>query len=99
MNEDCTYNYLHPLSFATTKGDNETYNSHPAMQQDDRGECINAMIKEISYHTTMKHCKVINRNVICDAKTIKAIWPFKLKRRSDFSLIKYKARLCAHGGM
>ena len=30
---------------------------------------------------------------------IKAIWSFKRKRRPDGTIIKYKARLCAHGGM
>jgi hypothetical protein len=34
-----------------------------------------------------------------DTKTIMSIWIFKQKRFLDGMLNKYKARLCAHGGM
>ena len=34
-----------------------------------------------------------------DTKTIMSIWSFKRKRYPDGTLNKYKARLCAHGGM
>ena len=30
---------------------------------------------------------------------IKVLWSFKTKGRPDGTIIKYKARLCAHGGM
>ena len=33
------------------------------------------------------------------AKTILAIWSFKRKRFPDGRIQKYKARICAHGGM
>ncbi len=33
------------------------------------------------------------------AKSIRAIWLFKRKRQRDGTLLKHKARLCAHGGM
>ena len=33
------------------------------------------------------------------AKTILSIWSFKRKRIPDGTISKYKARLCAHGGM
>jgi hypothetical protein len=33
------------------------------------------------------------------AKPIQAIWSFKRKQRPDGTLVKHKARLCAHGGM
>ena len=48
MNADSTYNYIHSLSFATSKGDNETYYFHQAMQQNDREDCIDAMIKKLT---------------------------------------------------
>ena len=99
MNSDSTYSYIHPLSFAASKGDNETYYFLQAMQQDDREDFIDAMIKEIDDHTSRDHWKVVKRSMIGDAKTIKAIWSFKRKRRPDGSLLKHKARLCAHGGM
>jgi hypothetical protein len=34
-----------------------------------------------------------------DQKTIMSIWSFKRKRYPDGTLNKYKARICAHGGM
>ena len=57
------------------------------------------MIKENDDRTTRKHWKVVHRSMINNVKTIKAIWSFKRKRRPDGSLLKHKARLCAHGGM
>ena len=99
MNADSTYNYIYPLSFATTKGENETYYFHQTMQQDDREDFIDAMIKEIDDHTTNRHWKVVNRSTSGDVKTIKTIWSFKRKRRPDGPLFKYKTRLCAHGYM
>ena len=99
MNADSTYNYIQPLAFATSKGDNETYYFHQAMQQDDREDFIDTIIKEIDDHTINLHWKVVRRSTIGNAKIIKAIWSFKRKRRPDESLLKHKARLCAHGGI
>ena len=45
MNAYSTYNYMHPLSFTTSKGNNETYYFHQAMKHDDREDFINSMIK------------------------------------------------------
>ena len=99
MNVDSTYNYIHRLSFATSKGDNEIYYFHQAMQQDDREDFIDAMIKEIDDHTKNLYWEVVRRSMIGDAKNIKTIWSFNRKRRPDESLLKHKARLCAHRGM
>jgi hypothetical protein len=99
LNEDATFNYLHPLSFAMKTGMNETYTFHQAMKEDDSRDFVEAMIKELDDHHTRGHWKLINRSKIGNAKTIKAIWSFKRKRRPDGSLLKHKARLCAHGGM
>jgi hypothetical protein len=99
MNEDATYNYLHPLSFAATKEGNETFYYHQAKQLDDWPLFVKAMVKELHDHTIRRHWKLVPRSTIGNAKTIKAIWSFKRKRRPDGSLLKHKARLCAHGGM
>jgi hypothetical protein len=69
------------------------------MQQEDRDDFIQAMVKELKDHHDNKHWKLVPRSAIGDAKTIKAIWAFKRKRRPDGSLMKHKARLNAHGGM
>ena len=49
------------------------------MQQDDREDFINAMIKEIDDHTTNRHWKVVNRSMNVNHKIIKTIWSFKRK--------------------
>jgi hypothetical protein len=33
-----------------------------------------------------------------DNKPLQAIWSFRRKRRPDWTIMKYKARLCPHGG-
>ena len=68
------------------------------LEQPDSGEFIKDMVKEIEDHTTHNHWKPVPRNSIGVAKTIPAIWSFKRKRKPDGTLLKYKARLCVHGG-
>ena len=99
LNANATYNYLHPLSFAVKNGDNEVYYLHEAMRQDDYEDFIRAMVKEIEDHSKNGHWKRVLRHTIGDAKTVKAVWTFKRKRRPDGSLLKHKVRLCVHGGM
>jgi hypothetical protein len=98
LNMDGTYNYLHPLSFAATT-DNDTYMFHEMLRQPDKDEFVKAMVKELSDHTSRRHWIAVKRSTIGSAKTIKAIWSFKRKRRPDGTVSKHKARLCAHGGM
>lgn len=99
LNVDGTFNYEHPLSFVAKTGSNDTYHFHQAMQEPDRDDFIKAMIKEIQDHENNNHWILVKRSSIGDAPTVKAIWSFKRKRRPDGSLLKHKARLCAHGGM
>jgi hypothetical protein len=44
---------------------------------------------------TIVHCSTVPRT----AKPIQAIWSFKHEQRPAGTLVKHKARLCAHGGM
>ena len=97
---DGTLNYLNPLAYATEKSDNETYTFREMLQQEDKNEFIMAMIKEISDHEQREHWHLFPRaDIPKDHKTILAIWSFKRKRFPDGRVMKYKARLCAHGGM
>jgi hypothetical protein len=50
---------------------------------------------ELRNHWTIVHCSTVPRT----AKSIQAIWSFKRKQRPDSTLVKHKARLCAHGRM
>jgi hypothetical protein len=99
MNADGTLNLQHPLNFAASASDNDVYYFHEAMKQPDRADFIQAMIVEINDHTQKQHWTLVERSTIGSTKTIRAIWSFKRKRRPDGSIIKHKARLCAHGGM
>ena len=99
LNVDYCINNGNPLCLVAKSGKNDTFHFHDAMQQDDRHEFIKAMIKELDEHHKNKHWRLVPRKQIGKAKTLKAIWAFKRKRRPDGSLLKYKARLNAHGGM
>lgn len=99
LNVDGSFNFKHPLSFVTQAGKNDTYYFSQAMQEPDRDQFIAAMIKEINDHESNHHWVLVPRKDIGNSPTVKAIWSFKRKRRPDGSLLKHKARLCAHGGM
>ena len=97
---DGTVNHLHFLSFATETSTNEVYTYNQAMKQPDKLQFVEAMEKEIEDHQSRNHWTVVHRSTVpLNAKPIKAIWSFKRKRRPDGSLLKHKARICAHGGM
>ena len=70
------------------------------LQREDRADFIKAMLKETNEHETKGHWEVVPRSEKpANVKTILAIWAFKRKRYPDSRIWKYKARLCAHGGM
>ncbi len=50
---------------------------------------------ELRDHWTIVPCLTVPKT----AKPIQAIWSFKQKQRPNITLVKHKARLCAHGGM
>ena len=55
---------------------------------------------EIEDHENRDHCHLFERSSIPKGqKSILAIWSFKRKRFPDGRIMKYKARICAHGGM
>ena len=62
FNADATYNYMHPLSYATKNGDNEVYYLHEAIHQEYREDFIVDMQKEIEDHSSRGHWKPVLRN-------------------------------------
>ena len=97
---DGTMNEVHQLMYSTDISSNECFTFKQAMKQDDRLSFIDAMEKEINDHESRTHWHVVHRDTLpAKAKPIKAIWSFKRKRAPDGSLLKHKARMCAHGGM
>ena len=97
---DGTINKVFEFAFAANQQQNETYTFKDAMLQDDIGDFIKAMVKEISDHEENNHWTMIPRSDMpASAKTILSIWSFKRKCSPAGELLKHKARLCAHGGM
>ena len=69
-------------------------------RQPDKPKFITAMQKEISHHKKRKHWKLVNGSETKRAKTIMEIWSFRQKRDNIIGKVtKYKAIICAHGGM
>ena len=96
---DCTLNVLSTFAFASSKN-NDTYTFKEMMQQDDRGQFMNVMVKEVDDHVERNYWNMMLRSQMSkDMKTILAIWLFKRKRLADGTITKWKARLCCHGGM
>ena len=86
------------LVFNTVEG-NDTYTLSTARKQEDWNLFCDAMLKEIDDHTKRGHWEIRKRSSIGKVPVIQSVWSFKRKRRPDGTLIKHKARLCAHGGM
>ena len=100
QNFDNTLNHLHPMALLAEKEDNESYTFRQMLKQPDAAEFIKAMIKETEDHESRGHWTVVPRSdKPFKEKTILAIWAFKRKRYPDGRINKWKARLCAHGGM
>jgi hypothetical protein len=61
---------------------------------------MKAMVNKVDDHESRVHWTLIQRcELLPGTKTIISIWSFKCKQYPDGILNKYKARLCAHGGM
>jgi Reverse transcriptase (RNA-dependent DNA polymerase). len=99
LNFDGTLNSIQLLAHVANQGKNDVFTFREAMQQEDRAEFIKAMVQEIQDHTERGHWCLRRWCELGNVKTIKAVWSFKRKRKPGGTLIKHKARLCAHGGM
>jgi hypothetical protein len=78
---------------------NEAYSLSQARKQEDWPDFCRAMLKEIEDHTARGHWILVKKSEIGRVPIIRSVWSFKRKRKPDGTLIKHKARLCAHGGM
>ena len=101
--DDGTVNYTTPLAWVTSasKGDPDTMHYGDARKQPDWPEFQKAMVKEVNDFDVRVHWELVLKSSIDKSKPhdiISAIWSFKRKRTPSGELIKYKARLCAHGG-
>ena len=99
LNVNKSPNYLHPSSLTIQTAGNNMFNFHQAMKQPNRMVFTKAMESEIKAHTDNNHFEFVHRNLIGKTQTIKAIWSFERKRRSDGSLLKQKAQSCTCSSM
>ena len=97
---DGTLNVLSTFAYAALNNSSDTYTLREMLKQDDVANFIEAMIKDVDDHETRKHLICVPRSMIPNGtKTILSIWSFKRKRLPDGTIVKWKARLCCHGGM
>ncbi len=95
-----TMNQIHFLSFSTDISSNKVFTYKKAMTQEDAHLFVETMQKEVADHELGNHWTIVYCSTAPRAaKPIQAIWSFKHKQRPDGTLVKHKARLCAHGGM
>ena len=70
------------------------------LKQDDILKFMEAILVEIEAHNSRNHWIPVPRSSLAPGiKTIILIWYFKCKCIPNGRISKYKARLCAHGGM
>ena len=98
---DGTDNQIHHFAFLSMDVvSNEVFTYHKAMNEADAELFIDLTKKEIFYHESRNHWKIVHRSTLPLAtNTIQAIWSFKRKRFPNGRLNKHKSRICAHGGM
>ena len=95
-----TLDKVHQLLYATDISSNDSFMFRNEMKQDNKLAFVDAMEKEISNNEKGGHWSIVHRDTLPNkARSIKAIWSFKRKRKPDGKLIKHKACLCAHGRM
>ena len=95
---DDTQNQDLPIAFAA-KSDPDTFGLSQARREPDWSQFSAAMIKEVEDHEKRGHWIVVPLDSVPkDLRIIDAVWSFKRKRLPTGQILKYKARLCAHGG-
>ena len=95
-----TRNICQPMALITVMIGKDKLTYGDMKQQLDKLKFITVMQKEISNHEKCKHWKLVNQSKTKRVKTIMEIWSFRQKRDNIIGKVtKYKARICAHGGM
>ena len=97
---DGTINAFSTFIFAALNDSNDTYTLKEMLKQNDIANFVEAMVKEVDDHEQRGHWICIPRSRMPKGtSTILSIWSFKHKRLPDGTIVKWKARLCCHGGM
>ena len=99
-NVDWTRNICQPMALITVMISKDILTYGEMKRQPYKPQFIMATQKEIFDHEQRKHWKLVHLLETKGAKTIMAIWSFRQKRDNIMGKVtKYKARICAHGGM
>ena len=97
---DGSVNEAHFYAYNAVASTNDVYTLKQMLKHKDVKEFVSAMLKEIKDHEDRDHWIIYKRSDMPKgSKTILSVWAFKVKRLPDGRIIKYKARLNAHGGM
>ena len=91
---------LHPMTLLVDKENNGSYTFGKILKHKDADYFIHVMIKEADDHENCNHREVVYRwDKPPGVKMNLAIWAFRRKCFPYGRIYKYKAQLCAHGGM
>ena len=98
----CVLTEVVDYAFPATEADPDTMTLKQALQEPDSNEFLKAMEKEVEDHVSRNHWKLVTNQQMRDSgykgRPIMAVWSMKRKRNPLGQIVKYKARLCAHGG-
>ena len=86
---------------SVSSGDPDTLHLGEARKQADWPEFEKAMHKEVNDFVERGHWSLVPKDTVpgkLEADVVNVVWSFKRKRCPTSELLKYKARLCAHGG-
>jgi hypothetical protein len=87
----------HSLSSPETK---DTLHYGEMLQDPDRSSFEVDMRREVNDLLSTGTVSIVSRSSIPSwIRPLQAIWSFRRKRAPDWSILKFKARLCPHGGM
>ena len=85
-----------------TIADKDTMTLKDALNEPDAEEFLKAMVKEVDDHVRREHWRIVSIGDMLASgykeKPIMGVWSMKRKRNPLGMIVKYKARLCAHGG-
>jgi hypothetical protein len=89
---------VNPFSYLSTT-EQDTLNFRQMLQDHDRPKFETGMQDEISALLKSDLFDIVPTNTMPPGtKAVSAIWSFKRKRLPDWSISKWKARVCPHGG-